>query len=237
MTESPTAPPRRGRPRTAGRFTCDRCGRSCGKIRIRWPDGRICGICFHEATRTFGRCDRCGQDRLLPGRDGSQQLCRSCAGIITDLDCHRCGAEGEHHRLGLCTRCTLRDDLNLLLQPGDRSASPQLARLVDVLASVDRPESIHTWKRNPRVQQLLRALGDGSLTLDHESFDTAPPGLAREHIRQLLVLRGLLPHRDADLARFEAWLARRLSRRLAPCAYQVTDAQRWLGPPVSRCLR
>ncbi len=30
---------------------------------------------------------------------------------------------------------------------------------------------------------------------------------------------------------------RLVSRRSAPCACQVTDAQRWLGPPVSRCLR
>lgn len=30
---------------------------------------------------------------------------------------------------------------------------------------------------------------------------------------------------------------RPVSRRPAPCAYQVTDAQRWLGPSVSRCLR
>ncbi|WP_236573228.1 RES family NAD+ phosphorylase [Streptomyces sp. GS7] len=42
---------------------------------------------------------------------------------------------------------------------------------------------------------------------------------------------------DDELGR-GAWLRTRLvSRRSAPCAYQVTDAQRWLGPPVSRCLR
>ncbi|MGW1109103.1 transposase family protein [Streptomyces sp. NPDC002540] len=42
---------------------------------------------------------------------------------------------------------------------------------------------------------------------------------------------------DDELGR-GAWLRTRLvTRRSAPCAYQVTDAQRWLGPPVSRCLR
>jgi hypothetical protein len=147
---------------------------------------------------------------MLPGRDGDQRLCRRCAGITTDLDCHRCGAEGEHHRRGLCTRCTLRDDITFLLLPGNTPVSPRLARLVDVLASVDRPESVHVWKRHPKVQQLLRALGDGSLTLDRESFDAVPAGPTREHIRQLLVLQGLLPYRDADLARFEAWLGQRL---------------------------
>lgn len=42
---------------------------------------------------------------------------------------------------------------------------------------------------------------------------------------------------DDELGR-GAWPRTRLvSRPSAPCAYQVTDAQRWLGPPVSRCLR
>jgi hypothetical protein len=157
MSEPTAGPPRRGRPRTTGSKVCDRCGRSCGKIRVCWPEGRICGTCFHEATRTFGHCDRCGQHRLLPGRDGSRRLCRVCAGISTDLDCHRCGAEGEHHRKGLCTRCTLRDDLAALLLRADGHERPQMLSLVEVLAGVDRPESIHTWKRNPKVLQLLRA--------------------------------------------------------------------------------
>jgi hypothetical protein len=210
VSEPPATPPRRGRPRTSGSQLCDRCGRSCGKIRTRWPDGRICGICFHEATRTFGNCDQCGQHRLLPGRDGCRRLCRGCARITTDLDCHRCGAEGEHHRRGLCTRCTLRDDLSSLLIPARTQAPPQLARLIDALTSVDRPESIHTWKRSPQVIHLLRGLGDGTIPLNHAALDTAPPGHAREHIRELLVHHQLLPHRDPDLARFERWLRERL---------------------------
>ncbi|MDP9094861.1 MAG: recombinase XerD [Actinomycetota bacterium] len=208
MTDTAIERRPRGRPRTTGNHTCDRCRRSTGKIRIRWPDGDICGICFHEATRTRGNCDQCGQHRLLPGRDGDRQLCRTCAGIVTDLDCHRCGAEGEHHRRGLCTRCTLRDDLNaLLLPPAPRS---ELVRLVDVLANVDRPESIHTWKRNPKVDQLLRGIGDGTILLTHDGFDDAAPSPAREHIRELLVHHGLLPRRDPDLASFERWLQQRL---------------------------
>lgn len=192
MTE-PAAPPQRGRPRTAGAYTCDRCGRSTGKIRVRWPDGKICGICFHQATRTFGSCAQCGQQRLLPGRDGQCLLCRQCAGITTDLDCHRCGAEGEHHRRGLCTRCTLRDDLTSMLLPAGLEPIPELVHLVDVLVNVERPESMHTWMRRPRVQQLLRGLGDRSITLEHAGIDAAPAGQAREHTRQLLVQHGLLP--------------------------------------------
>lgn len=209
MSESPTSP-QRGRPRTTGDYTCDRCRRSTGKIRIRWPDGNICGICFHQATRTFGSCAQCGHHRLLPGRDGLRLLCRCCAGITTDLDCHRCGAEGEHHRRGLCTRCTLRDDLTAVLLPTEREPLPGLIKLVEVLVAVERPESIYSWIRRPRVQPLLRGLGDRSINLHHDALDTAPSSQAREHIRELLIAHGLLPWRDPDLARFEAWLRQHL---------------------------
>lgn len=220
-----TAPPARGRPRTTGRFTCDRCGRATGKIRVTWPDGRICGVCFHRAVRTIGECDGCGRRRLLPGRSGQRQLCRSCAGITTDLDCHRCGAEGEHHRRGLCTRCTLRDDLTALLLPAgaEHPGRPGLGQLVEVLVEVDRPESIHTWKRNPAVTRLLGDLGTGAVTLDHAGLDAAPPGPAREHLRQLLIHHRLLPARDPDLARFEAWLQVRLGSLTDPTVRQPIE--------------
>jgi hypothetical protein len=85
--------------------------------------------------------------------------------ITTDLDCHRCGAEGEHHRRGLCTRCTLRDDLTAPAAPPGRAPEPMLTRLVDVLVNVDGSESIHTWKRNPKVGLLLQNLASGDITL------------------------------------------------------------------------
>jgi hypothetical protein len=93
------------------------------------------------------------------------------------------------------------------MTPGAR---PELGRLVDTLANVDRPASIHTWKRNPEVQYLLRSLGDRTLTFDHTSFDAVRPGRTREHLRQLLIHEGLLPNRDPDLVRFEDWLATKL---------------------------
>ncbi|GAA5159780.1 hypothetical protein GCM10023321_41410 [Pseudonocardia eucalypti] len=207
--ESPARRPR-GRPRTSGHYRCDRCGRLAGKLRTRWPEGGICGTCFHHAVRTFGTC-RCGHHGMLPGLDGlnnGHPACRRCAGITTDLDCQRCGVEAEHYRRGLCARCCLRDDLTALLPPAAPPAPP-ISRLINVLCEVERPESIHTWKRNPQVQALLRGLGDGTLALTHEAFDQADGAQMVGHLRDLLVHHGLLPHRD--LTRFENWLHRRLA--------------------------
>jgi hypothetical protein len=205
-----TSRPGRGRPRGTGNVVCDRCGRHVAKTRVTWPDGRVCGICFTRATRTHGTCDECGQQRLLPGRDGQRRLCRGCAGIVTALDCTRCGREGERYRSGLCARCALRDDLSELLTSVDGPSFPVADRLVEALCSTGRPESIHTWKRNPTVRRALVDIGNGTITLDHDSFDAAQLGRAGGHLRELLIQQGMLPPRDPDLALFEAWLRKRL---------------------------
>lgn len=62
----------RGRPRTTGTVICARCHRGVGRARTTWPEGPICGICYHQATRTHGTCPGCGQHRLLPGPPGDR---------------------------------------------------------------------------------------------------------------------------------------------------------------------
>lgn len=200
----------RGRPRSSGELQCDRCGRATGKIRVHWPDGRICGICYHQATRTFGACDKCGQQRLLPGRDVNKQLCIPCSGITTALTCTRCSTEGERYRHGICARCALHDDLTDLLTPQGPPAVPRTRRLIEALCAADRPESIITWKRHPDVISLLTDIGTGRISLNHAGIDAASPGRAREHLRQILIHIGLLPARNVDLSYFEAWLLNRL---------------------------
>lgn len=216
MTDPGEAPPvapsvrrPRGRPRTTGAYRCDRCGRSAGKLRTRWPGGGICGTCFHHAVRTFGTCAR---HHMLPGRDRDDQpLCRACAGITTDLDCHRCGVEAEHYRRGgLCARCALRDDLTADLAPRLPEVLPAAAALIDVLCAAERPESIHTWKRRPQVQKLLTGIGDGSLPITHTALDDAGRSKDIDHLRALLIHHELLAPRDHDLAFFERWLQGRL---------------------------
>jgi hypothetical protein len=146
---------------------------------------------------------------MLPGRNGGERLCRTCAGITTDLDCTRCGTEAERHRRGICARCALRDDLvDLLSDKG--GPRPELLPLIDVLCASARPESIHTWKRHPDVVSVLTGMGTGQVPLTHEAIDQMP-GRAREHLRELLVHHKLIPQRDRDLAHFDSWLTERLN--------------------------
>lgn len=220
----------RGRPRTTGTATCARCGRAAGRTRATWPEGRICGPCFTTATRTHGTCPDCGQHRLLPGPQDSNggPRCAPCAGILHDFHCTRCNVEGEFYRRGICARCALREDLNEQLLT--ESSDPETAsRIVDVLCKADRPESIITWKRSPKVQALLRSLSSGETPLTREGLDAAAESANREanHLRALIIHHGLLPYQDPYLARFETWVDDKLRDLSEEVAKPVAQFATW----------
>lgn len=203
-----------GRPRTAGDITCARCGRSAGKHRASWPEGKICGTCFTQATRTNGSCPGCSQTRLLPGAPGAPggPSCSDCAGIGIDFRCQHCNVEGEFYRSRTCARCALRQDLTTLLHPDPGRA--EVVMLLNALCAAARPESIHTWKRSPRVQTLLSALGGGSVPLTHTGLDNAAEHVGIrtvDHLRAILISCGALPPADRYLARFEQWITTKLA--------------------------
>ena len=180
------------------------------KIRVRWPDGPICGICFTTALHTTGTCPLCGHEGLLPGRHGAgTSICRSCAGIATNMTCNSCGAEAERFRGGHCIRCVLRADLTDVLQPHS-PPDLRLKRLINVLVDAGRPESVQSWKRGTAATGLLAGIGARNIALIHEAFDALPTSRAVEFLRELLVHHNMLPERDRHLAAFERWLDTRL---------------------------
>jgi len=182
------------------------------KIRVRWPDGNICGACYTTAVNTHGTCAHCNTERLLPGRSQSgETICRDCAGITTTLTCDRCQKEGERIRAGLCAGCVLTDDLTAILNPNN-PPDLRLHRLIRELASTNRPQSIRTWMRGTAAAELLHRVGTRELALSHDAFDREPPSRALEHLREMLVHHQILPGRDdIRLVRFEAWLTKRLA--------------------------
>ena len=202
----------RGKPRTTGDLTCGRCGRATNKIRVRWPDGEICGICFTEAMHTFGRCAQCRIERLLPGRDKEgTPICRDCAGIVRPLmSCDECNTEAERFRRGRCVRCVILGDLEAVLKPNE-PADLRLKKLIAILVDSRRPESIHTWMQGKKAKELLTSIGNRELQLTHEAFDALPYSSALEHIRAILVDNRLMVIPvDPYLRRFELWLDGRL---------------------------
>jgi hypothetical protein len=98
----------------------------------------------------------------------------------------------------------------------DAADPDAMTTIVEILCSVDRPESILTWKRSPKVQALLTGLATGDIELSHDGLDTAGPRRQASHLRSLLEHHGLLPQRDEHLARFEAWLTTKLDAITEP---------------------
>lgn len=199
------------------------------KIRVRWPDGPICGICFTNALHTTGTCPRCGHEGLLPGRnDAGLSICRNCAGISTNMTCDSCGTEAERFRGGHCIRCVLRADLTDVLHP---HAPPdlRLKRLINLLTDADRPESVYTWKRGTTAAGLLAGIGTRDIVLTHEAFDELPQSKAVEFLRELLVHHSMLPEPDRHLATFERWLHGRLEQLggIASVERPVGQFARW----------
>lgn len=180
------------------------------KIRVRWPDGPICGICFYNAAHTNGQCPTCGIDRLLPGRNtAGADICRDCAGITTNMTCSTCGTEAQRFRHGNCIRCVLRADLQQILKP-HTPPDLRLKRLVAILVGATRPESIYTWMRGSHAKALLAGIGSREINLSHDAFDALPPSKAVEYLREVLTHHQMIPARDRQLAAFERWLDARI---------------------------
>jgi hypothetical protein len=175
--------------------------------------------------RTHGICPRCGLDGVLPGRANNSDdrpVCLTCAGIPGRYRCRTCQRDGELHRRGQCARCALRDDLTALMV--NHAADPAaMTTVVEIFCSVDRPESILTWKRSPKVHALLTGLSSGEIALSHDGLDTAGSGRHVSHLRSLLDHHGLLPQRDEPLARFEAWLTTKLDAVTEPAARATVE--------------
>lgn len=91
-----------------------------------------------------------------------------------------------------------------------------MAPLVEILCRVDRPASILTWKRSPRVQELLIGLASGEIPLTHQGLDEAGTDKATNHLRSLLEHAGILAARDEPLAQFERWLSAKLEAVTEP---------------------
>ena len=189
---------------------CARCGQHYAPAR-RWPEGRICIYCYQAAKRTTGVC-ACGHQGVLPGLRNGKPACRTCTGITLNIDCVRCGAEGELFSAGRCMACALGDEVTAALtDPATAQIHPGLLPLADALTTMKRANSGVTWIRQAHVQKFLhqlRALPE----ISHDTIDALPDSRTREHVRGLLVEHGALPWRDPRRARFIQWSAHALQR-------------------------
>ena len=202
--------------------TCARCDRF-GFFAAVWPDGPICRTCECRALRIQGRCPECGEHRILPGLRPADAvaICPGCAGFRPSYACSRCGQESQLRAGRLCIRCTLSDQVAVLLDDGSGQVRAELVPLHRMLVAMKNPRTGLSWLegRPPNVgaaAKLLRDLGNGSIELTHEAFHRLQPWRAAGHLRELLMSCGVLPPVDKQICSFERWLGEHLDGMSVP---------------------
>ncbi|GGM63220.1 hypothetical protein [Microbacterium saperdae] len=172
----------------------------------RWPDGLICSGCFATAMETYGICDGCGTDRLLPGvGPAGQRWCTDCAGGLGDFTCTRCGREGWREHAGICGWCVLQDRVDEILDDGTGRVRIELMPLAALIISMKRPRSGILWLSRPEPRSVLRAIARDEVPLTHEGIHSLPHRRSTVYIRDLMVTAGILPPIDKSLFYFEQW--------------------------------
>jgi hypothetical protein len=187
---------------------CSMCGRAAPSIVSTTTGQPRCGAC----ARARACCSRCGQSATVRAGTREMPLCGHCA--VPDPSfwktCPGCGAGGRLTS-GVCSRCHLHQQLQTLLTDASGQISPQLRRLHETLAGVDRPATALTWLKNPTVRSVLADLASGQRPLSHAALDDLAPSKPIEHLRSVLVATAALHARDEHLARIERWVTETLN--------------------------
>lgn len=116
-----------------------------------------------------------------------------------------CGLEDRIYDSGRCFSCTLEHRLTELV--GDSSV---LEPLRTTLLATDRPRAALRWLSKPPVADVLTWIARGELATTHVALDALGDARWLPHLRQVLVAAEVLPERDEQTARLEAWIQRQL---------------------------
>lgn len=205
---------------------CARCG-SLARVHRHWPEGPVCLACVDAVRYTHAGCSQCGQLRPVFRTGPHGAVCPECAGVAMSYTCRTCGSMGRIHGQGQCPACRALTVLNELLTPPEGRSSEWLAPLAEELVGYQNPYTMIHYIKGPGGR-LIRRLVTGELGCTHAALDELRQTRSVEYLRGLLVLVGLLPPRDEELA-----LARnQLQVRLAAVPHQedrllLTRWARW----------
>jgi hypothetical protein len=195
---------------------CSRCG-AVREAATRDEDGRpLCPHCLVTDPASQETCAGCDRRRPVSVRTLNGPLCATCtrsdAGFWTS--CPACGETGRIHA-GRCAHCSTNRRLSELLGDEAGEIRPHLRALYQALASTERPGTVAAWLDKSAAPSILRNLDAGS-GLTHAALDALPGGKPVEHLRNVLVAIGTLPHRDEQMARLERWITTVTGSRVDP---------------------
>ncbi|MFF5088959.1 hypothetical protein [Streptomyces niveus] len=140
---------------------------------------------------------------------------------------------------GLCDRCTLRDQLDVLFDAVPATMRSRFEPMRAALCECDQPRTVLNWVRNSHSAQLFADLTAAERTPTHEDLDCLARDVGRgdaqtiDYLRGILVTYQVLPERDELVARIERHLARTV-RRHPEHALLLSPYVRWSLLPRAR---
>lgn len=194
----------------------ERCN-SCGKGRLvgtRTGAGEaVCKAC----SRKREPCSGCGRSRVVAARLQGAAYCDYChrrnPGFFRD--CLLCGRHEKLRKDGRCDRCTADSKVDELFPAELLASTPQARSLYDAFMASDGSTVLQAFERTQSMS-LLRSLLASPDTITHATLDAAGTDQTTRTVRAVLVEHGLLPPRDNNLARFEAWVDSTATQVLDP---------------------
>jgi hypothetical protein len=138
--------------------------------------------------------------------------------------CADCGTEDKMFEKHRCARCSLRRRATMLLSAGTGNVPDTLAAVLEAISAARTPESALNWLRGGAGAAILADLAAGRLAVTHQALDQHPRPRAASHLRHMLIIGGVLPPRDEELARTEQWLAALLATIEVPGHRQLVHA-------------
>ena len=206
---------------------CGRCGRR-RLVAAEWPIGPVCDTCYTHVRRNPGPCTECGRLAVLVGAGHSgQPVCGPCAGWAgRTFTCQDCGIPDmlEH---GRCSRCVLAAVTSGLLAAAAPEIRGQLNQLAAALLATRRPHSALRWLRRSGGGQILASLAAGREPITHSLLDQMPPSPQLHHLRDRLVVTGILAERQEYLDRIPAWTSQLITGKPADHGRMVRAYARW----------
>ncbi|MGI8452091.1 MAG: hypothetical protein ACR2MP_33885 [Streptosporangiaceae bacterium] len=206
---------------------CARCGRR-RFVAAEWPIGPVCDTCYTHVRRNPAPCIGGGRFAVLVAADpGGQPVCGPCAGWAGQaFTCTGCGAPDmlEH---GRCTRCVLAAVTGGLLAAAAPEVHGQLTQLTAALLAARQPQSALRWLRRSGGGQLLTSLVAGREPITHALLDQMPPSPELHHLRDRLVVTGILAERREYLDRIPAWTSQLVTGKPADHARMIRAYAQW----------
>jgi hypothetical protein len=206
---------------------CGRCGRH-RFVAAEWPIGHVCGTCYAYVRKHPAPCTGCARPAVLVAADTQgRPVCGPCAGWDgPTFSCQGCGAPDMLEN-GRCPRCVLAAVTGDLIAAAAPEVRGQLTQLAGALLAVSRPRSALRWLRTSGGARILADLAAGSEPVSHALLDQIPPSPELHHLRDRLVITGILPERLEYLDRIPAWTSQLVVGKPPAHARMIRAYSQW----------